>query len=396
MSILRLYIDETWPAEPACDWALLGRDRQPTSEGRSEPRHWPAAERCEVILAGSQAVWLSARLPKVSKREHERVLRFAFEDQLVQEPDSQHLTLTDHSGETARVIVVACDRLRQIVAQLSALGRMPAILRAELEGDEPNNGVWRFDMAAHHGVLRGTGVNAFPIDLADNHAPSSLVAVIAAARTANSLPARLTISRAPSAPTIDAAAWQATLGLPVEMGPAYRWATLPTGTNLLHGEFRHSGGRNALLRQMRPALLLITTALIVNLVASLVTVLWQRQQIADTRSNMQTVFKSAFPNQPLVDASAQMRSQLNQMRRSRGLLGDDDLVALLATVGEALGADARDSLGSIKFESGRLELTLTPQAIPNIDAMIKRLQARGLSVGRLGDGVLALRRDITK
>jgi len=133
-----------------------------------------------------------------------------------------------------------------------------------------------------------------------------------------------------------------------------------------------------------------------NLLVSLGEVLWQRHQISDARSKMQTVFKSAFPNQPLVDAASQMRSQLNQVRRAHGLLGDDDLVALLASVGEALGADARDALAGLKYESGRLELTLAPQAIPNTDAIIKRLQARGLSAGRLADGKLALRRETNK
>ena len=396
MSILRLYIDETWPANPACDWVLLGKDGQPASEGRSEPRHWPAAQRCEVVLAGSQCVWLTGRLPKASKREQERLLRFAFEDQLVLEPDSQHLTLTDHSGDTARVIVIARDRLRQIVAQLAALGRTPAYLRAELEGEDPAEGVWQLDLASGHGVLRGTGVNAFAFDLSDTAVPIALGATVAAAREANRLPATLVLRRGANAPAIDPKAWQDVLGVPVESGSTYRWTELAPGSNLLHGEFRAASQHGAVIKQMRPALWLLGSVIALNLLVSLGEVLWQRHQISDARTKMQTVFKSAFPNQPLVDAPAQMRSQLNQVRRAHGLLGDDDLVALLASVGEALGADARDALGGLKYESGRLELTLAPQAIPNTDAIIKRLQARGLTAGRLADGKLALRRETNK
>ncbi len=396
MSILRLYINETWPANPACDWVLLGRDGQPAAEGHSEPRHWPAALRCEVVLAGGQSVWLSARLPKAPKREQERLLRFAFEDQLVQEPDSQHLSLTDHAGEEARVIVVARERLRQITAQLAALGRAPALLWSELDAEEPPDGIWRLDVAATHGVLRGSGVNAFALDLCGADAPPALLATVAAAREANRLPSTLVLCRAAGAPAIAPSAWQDALALPLTAGPAYRWAEQATGSNLLHGEFRGASQHGAVIKQMRPALWLLAGAIAASFLVSVGEVLWQRHQLADAQAKMQAVFKATFPNQPLVDAPAQMRSQLNLARRAHGQLGDDDLVALLASVGEALGADARDALAGIKYEAGRLELTLAPQAVANTDAIVERLKTRGLAAGRLGDGKLALRREINK
>jgi general secretion pathway protein L len=341
-------------------------------------------------------VWLSARLPKASRREQERLLRFAFEDQLVQEPDSQHFRLTDHDGEQARVIVVARERLRQLLAQLAALGRAPQHMQSELEADPPQNGIWRLDIAATHGILRGGGANAFAIDLAGGEVPPALLAAAQTARTATRLPAKLVLRCAPEAPAIDAQAWENALGMPVELGPAYRWAQFEPGTNILQGEFRPAGQGGAVFKRLKAPLMLLGGVVALSLLASLGEVLWQRQQLSDTRGKMQTVFRSAFPNQPLVDAPAQMRSQLNQIRRTRGLLGDDDLLALLASVGEALGADARDAVSDLRYEAGRLELTLAAQAAGDTDAIVKRLQARGLAAGKLADGKLALRREIGK
>ena len=47
---LLLAIDEHWPTRPDCPWVLLGDNGQPVSEGHSEPRHWPAAAECILVI----------------------------------------------------------------------------------------------------------------------------------------------------------------------------------------------------------------------------------------------------------------------------------------------------------------------------------------------------------
>ncbi|ENO84906.1 general secretion pathway protein L, partial [Thauera phenylacetica B4P] len=41
---LMLLAGERWPQEPTADWVLLDAARRPLDRGRSDPRHWPAAE----------------------------------------------------------------------------------------------------------------------------------------------------------------------------------------------------------------------------------------------------------------------------------------------------------------------------------------------------------------
>lgn len=396
MSLLRLYLTENWPIEPACDWVQIGPDGRLAAEGRSEPRHWPAAERTEIVLAGAQCVLLAARLPRAARREQDRLLRFAFEDQLIQDPESQHIVIADQQGEDVHALVVARDRLRALIAQLEALGRKPARIWAEIEACRPAEEGWVLLRRASHGLLYGAAALPFALDSADREVPELLRATVDAAREANRLPARLLLHSSPGLDAIDAGAWSEALGLPVEIGEAWRWHDFVGACNLLQGEFRPVGERAAWLRPARPALALLAAVLALEFAFTLGQIAWQRVQLADAKQAMQTVFKSAFPNQPVVDPVAQMRTGLNSERRGHGLLGDDDLLPLLAATGEALGADAREAVVQIKFEAGKLELKLSPRLAATIDAAAERLKARGFDVSRSGNDTLILRKEIAR
>lgn len=397
MTLLRLYITETWPQDAVCEWELVGPDGRTASAGRSEPRHWPAAEQTEIVLAGTQVVWLGTRLPRASKREQDRLIRFALEDQLVQEPDSQHYTITDRDGESARVLVATRERLRQVVSQLEALGRAPKRALAEVQlANTVGEGEWALHCGAEQAIVVGVTATPFAFDLDNTAPPPLLVTAAQQAREANRLPARCVVHRAPGTPAFDIAHWQDTLAVPVEEGAPYQWAAFSGGTNLLHDEFMPDQERTAWLRRARPVLWVMAAAIAVELLLSAGQTLWQRQQLKDARNRMQTVFRTAFPNQPLVDPAAQMRSQLNQLRRAHGQLGDDDAITLLAQVGEALGGDARDALDAAKYENGRLELTLSPRMAVSIGSISQRLSARGLMVAPQGENRIAVRKEVSQ
>ncbi|MBX3684439.1 MAG: general secretion pathway protein GspL, partial [Thauera sp.] len=66
---LMLLAGERWPQDPVADWVLLDAARRPLDHGRSDPRHWPAADRHEIVLAGSRVIRLELELPPAPKRE---------------------------------------------------------------------------------------------------------------------------------------------------------------------------------------------------------------------------------------------------------------------------------------------------------------------------------------
>ncbi|HRH74290.1 MAG TPA: GspL/Epsl periplasmic domain-containing protein, partial [Zoogloea sp.] len=95
-------------------------------------------------------------------------------------------------------------------------------------------------------------------------------------------------------------------------------------------------------------------------------------------SRIERVFRSAFPNAPVVAPAAQMRQQLTGERARHGLLRDDDALALLSQAAEALGTDATDGIAALRFEEGRLDLTLSGPAAARAEALVGLLASRGL------------------
>jgi len=64
-ALLRILISGDWPAHAtASEWALYDAKGQLLQRGSSEPRHWPAADDCELVLSADQCLTLEAKLPK--------------------------------------------------------------------------------------------------------------------------------------------------------------------------------------------------------------------------------------------------------------------------------------------------------------------------------------------
>lgn len=399
---LLLAIDEQWPARPDCPWVLLGPDGRPVSEGHSEPRHWPAAAECEVVLTGPQCLWLEVPLPRAKRADLPRLLAYALEDRLLKDPDTQHLTVShrrpagDGERELTGVLVVARERLRQITAQLAAIGRPPRRMLAEVQTAPSGGEAWQLSLSAAGAILRSGAEAGVALD-AELLAPL-LAAQAATARAANTAPAHVALHLAPGCPAPDLAALQAEAALDIRPGAPYLWWEGAAGkvANLLHGEFafREQGG--GWLGRLAPAAALGVGALALWFVVGVGEVLWLRHQQDSIEERIERIYRSSFPNGPVVAPAAQMRQQLNLERARHGLLRDDDALALLAQAAEALGTDAAGGVAALRYEDGRLDLTLNGPAAARAEAVVGLLTARGLLADLRRDGAsthLLLRRE---
>lgn len=398
---LLLALDEHWPTHPDCPWVLLGPDGKPLSEGHSEPRHWPAAAECEVILTGPQSLWLDVPLPRGARRDLPRLLAYALEDRLLKDPDTQHLTVThrraadDGERDVAGVLVVARERLRQITAQLAAIGRPPRRVLSELQTAPAGDG-WHLAITATGAILRSSAEAGVALDT--DILPPLVARQAAAARAANTAPARLELHAAPGATTPDVAHLQTESGLEVRLGDVYRWwqGADRRCANLLHADFAYRDADGGWIGKLRPALAVATGALGVWLLVNIGEVLWLRHQAGQIGERIERVYRATFPNSPVVAPAAQMRQQLNLERARHGLLRDDDALALLALAAEALGADAAAGVATARFEDGRLDLTLSGAAAARGEAAVGLLTSRGLLANLRLDGAtphLLLRRE---
>ena len=380
---LILRFDENWPATPVAAWVLLGPDGKLQAQGESDPQHWPAADECDVVLAGAQCLWLETDLPKAARRDAPRLLAYALEDRLLSDPDSQHLTISHRrraeqgNGETVGVLVIARERMRLLLAQLKAIGRQPGHFFSESSLAPADDENWHVAVSGSAAIVRSGPNVGYAVDT-ELLAPV-LEQQLAAARAANRLPAELLVHLAPGTAQPDLATIDEP---PVRLGAPYEWwQTLLHGTragNLLHGDFAVAGHASPLIARCRRPMQLAGVALAVWLLASLGEVLWLRHQLSDLDLRMQRTYQVAFPNSPAIAPAAQMRQQLNLARARHGQLRDDDALALLASVAEVLGGAAADNLQNVRYADGQLDLVWKALAPESIGPLQAQFASRGL------------------
>lgn len=379
---LLVLLDENWPQAPAAPWILLDDADRTLSEGQSEPRHWPAADRFELIVGGAQCVWHEARLPKGARRDEARLLGYALEDRLLREPDSQHLTVIAREvrddGVRASVLVIARERLRTLIAQLEAIGRHPAAVYAEIETAPATEGSWSLSSRGTVLLLRHQGAGEI-IDGPLQHALPIIDHALAAARAANRSPEAVVLHLAPGsiAPELDYTT--ALPGTTVRADTPYLWwQNTASAHNLLHGEFSSRAGKGSVFGRLRKPALLAAVAASLLLTATLAEVLWQKSRLSGVEERMRRIFTTAMPNTPAIAPAAQLSRQLNLKRSENGRLSDDDFLALLAAYGEARGVEARDSIAALQYGGRKLELTLPPLDAQQQAVLAERLSSRGL------------------
>lgn len=381
MNTLFLLIDERWPETPAADWVLCGPRGAVLQQGRSEPRHWPPAERRVAVLAGAQVALCAIALPRHRRADRDRLIAYAVEERIPVDPERQHFTLLDQQGEQGLIAMVDAGRLRQLVDSLAALklplaglyGRLqglPRLDRAAVGVDEDRLRYWRWPDGA--GLVE---------DLAADGAPSAL--------------ARRAVQQSGVEALLGAPALAEALGLPLAAASAVApWYVLAGQSNLLHGDFSPRGSGPGLAAGLRWPLRIVAGALALYLVVGLFGVMKARQDELATHARVKAIFESAFPGAAMVDPVLQMRRQLNEQRPRHGALRDDDLLALLAPLAEVLGTESRAAITRLQFEGGALEVTLrAPLEGARRQALIDGLAMRGIRVrAGTGDAVFNLRR----
>jgi general secretion pathway protein L len=387
--ILRVHIDTRWPTPAKTAWVLLAANGSLLREGVSEPAQWPLADDYEAVLGATQATWHTVRVPagKAARSEMPRLLAYALEDKLLRDPDSQHFTVTHQEADRVGVLVVARDRLRQIVAQFAALDRPLSRVVSELQCAPAGRDAWHLALGADAALLRTSEQDGISLDPEGNGEPPPLLAaMIAGQRSAGTAPA-LVIHAGEGLAVPDAKAWSAALAIDVRVGAAYRWhASAAAAANLLQGEFVPRHRRRAWLARLKPALWLAGGAVAADLLMGLGQVMWQHHRLADAQESTVQIFRETFPKTPAVEPVAQMQRQLDLLRAPRGQLRGDDALTLLATLADALGADGRSAVQSLKFDDGVLEVVLMPALAERVAALSSQLALRGLIVAAKNDG----------
>jgi general secretion pathway protein L len=391
--LLRLYIPAEWPAQTAaCEWQLCDDTGSQLQLGSSEPRHWPEAERCELILGAAQCLLLKVLLPKGARSRTPEVLAYALEEQLIGETDDEHFVIGDTpsnssnsattEGEVTPVWVISRARMRTLLAALRPLGRMPQRLVSEIQL-APRHAGWTLCLhgpQATSGFARLAAEDGFSFDLPDCAAPPlELRMALQAAQKNGSLPSGIDVYGAGTFDAAAAAAWQLALGVPVRLAGAYAWRECPgrDARNLLGGEFAPPRQPQEGWGTWRPALLLGALSIMIYSAYSFGEWIWLSHQHSQLKQQISDSFRAAAPQQPIQDPPQQMQRLYDQLRRERGQLGSTDFLPLLATASEV--ASGQGMLRGIGYEEGRLEITIVMKSAADAERLRDTMTRRGLT-----------------
>jgi general secretion pathway protein L len=115
---------------------------------------------------------------------------------------------------------------------------------------------------------------------------------------------------------------------------------------------------------------------------------WQQQRAIEQRKQAQSaLLKSAHPQvRTVLDAPLQMQRETALLRARAGQVGEADLEAAWGAAAAAWPEGAAPAQ-ALRYEAGRLVLTVTPWSEPQQRAFRERLRAAGWSAEVAGSSV---------
>jgi general secretion pathway protein L len=344
-----------WP------WMLLDGRNELAREGTTPPAQMPRADRVELVLPAARVLFARLALPRVGSATLRELLPFAVEDRLLADPARIHAVAgrVDRRGETL-VAVIDREWLLAKVRTLRAAGHAPASAWCESALLARGEGDWNLVLGPDRGLLVDSDGAAVTFDRAPGAGfPLALRIALDEASARGGRPSGVRVHTESDAALPDLERWSADAG--VKLFPGARWEALARGEpgegtmELLTADVAPRG--LAALRVPRAAVALAASIALVQVVLD-ATQAWQlERERSRLRSNAEAIFRSAFPEaKAVVDPVLQMRRNLAELRRSRGLAaGDDFLVRLTRAAREGPGP-----VRSVEYADGRLDVKRGP------------------------------------
>ncbi len=333
------------------------------------PPHAPEGD--VVVLVPSAEVLLLAA-PRIARqrRQLERGLPFAIEDQLSEAVEHSHVAVID-DGQPDTVLAAAASRGRMDawLALLSAHGVRADWLLPEgllLPCDDGPVLLLDGDLAtlrhARGGLLSGRveEVEGWLALLADAGTAAPLRVLGEAAGVSIEWPAE--VEHVP----IDVPAWLASRLATIELRES----------NLLVGAYRPEGARARCGRGWAWAAILVAASAMLAMTLMAVE-RWQLDRLyAGQRAQMETLLREALPDvQRVVDPRAQVAAEL---ARRGGASQDAGVLGLLARIAPLLSGSGRYTLDGLEYRGGTLDITLRGGDVATLDELRERMASLGL------------------
>jgi general secretion pathway protein L len=383
-------------------WQLIDNSGDTLRRGASTLDQAPRAPQVVALVPASRVVFIETPLPStsVSPQKRDQLVRYAIEDKLTIDPATVHAVVLDSprprgAARSSNHIVAAIDRawFGAALQWMKSAGLSARSVFAETALLPVAPGEWSVKLADtdnRHAYARRADGFAYALDAGGGNAPP--FALTLALNEAPDKPQAITLYASgaldPALPTN----WQAALGVPIRVATTAAAANgraiagLKSG-NLLTGDFAPVQPARAWVSLAKPAL--VVAAAIAGLHVVFTVADWWRLDRERQRleAELKQTFQSAFPQATaIVDAPLQMRRNLEQLKRERGMVKPDDPRTALARLAAIITATPEVSVTEVTIKDG--QATLAAKLAPNADAVMAALQERvaGIPSARLSAG----------
>ena len=365
-----------------CRWVTLDTEGKPAGSARrgtpAEAIADAAGLRVVALAPGIDCVLTRVRIPGRNRKKLLRAAPYALEEQFSEDVEDLHFALGPAlAGSDYPVAVVAIQRMNALLEVFTRAGLevhqlIPDLLMIPCPADTIC-ALIDGDLA----LVRTGPYSGFAVDTENlgllltsqlEHGDGAIQSV------------HITVPAGSTLPDLEA------LDAPVELertnGTAMdvlaRGLASPT-IDLLQGAYSRSREWVKLWRPWRITAALFLTGVVLTHAAKGVDYMGLKQQQAELKSRIETVYKDAFPDaRRVVNPRVQMQQQLEQMQRQRG--GGSQFMTLLARSGDVLRAADDVDITGASFRAGRLDLDLTVASLQLLDELKQTLGARGLAV----------------
>jgi general secretion pathway protein L len=342
----------------------IDASHQPCSAGDAQLSLLPKALSVDLLFDVSDLFTTYLEAPRMSEARLRQALPSLVEEHLLTDAaDCQLAYRVDGSeGNVTRVAVAAIERVtlaRALETAAEAQVQPRNAYSALYSIPPPAAGTLSVRVHRSRGTVRTAEHSGFAFDL-DHEAPAALAVAVQ----------QLGILRI-HAYGRDAAklvAFSPELGVDVvDMKSDFDAASISGAVNLLQGRFAPAGRFSvptiaALMRSSHVKPLSAWAAVwLAIFVIGLNAYSWKLESEAHAlKSSMQTAFRSAFPNESLVDTVAQTKIHLRELRARAGQSSPDDFTVLNAQAAQLLAGAPAGSLAGIEYRDAALTLKFKP------------------------------------
>ena len=321
----------------------------------------PRADRTTAIVPAARMRTLVVGLPPVPPDKRLAVVRYALEDQLAGDIDTQHIVVAASREGNAVVHVLDREWLRRTAQQMRAGGTSGLRIVAESDLVPPATApairwVWHDD----GGFLIAPDGRVGILDRSEETLPAGLLLALQGGATGT--PAREVVVHGPAVLAQSCATWSAATGVPFRLEHEWHWhdAVLPTierVPDLLTPDLDRAPGRlagAATVRWTRRAAGWATAALLLHVGATIADWAVQRLRVERVERDTRDAIVAAQPDTG-GDLAAWHRAAAAKLHAA-GRLAPDDALPLLADAAAGLADVPPGAVRVINYEAGQLTL----------------------------------------